>query len=587
MPHRLRPIAVSRQRLALVVPAALAAGIGAAALMADAPQDRPGGAEIAVALLVGWSFVGSGLVAWERRPENPIGRVMVATGLAWFAHELIWATAALPWTLGQLLESTYILGVGYLLATFPDGRVRGRAVRAIMAIALLILGPLQVAWLLLGYGDAGACHGCPDNVFQVADAPGASDAIVHVQQVLGVSISVATIVLLAARWRSASASRRLAIAPVLLTGAVAFGLLVPWTLNDAVGQPLAEWPDRALELAFAAIPVAFLLGLLRTRLARAGVAELLVELGGPLAPGALRDALARALRDPSLRVAYWLPEDERHVDADGRTVTLPEGPDRAVTEVQREGRRIAALIHDPALADQPELVRSAGAAAALALENERLQAELRARLEELHRSRARIVEAAATERRRIERDLHDGTQQRLVSIAMTLGLAEARLDGDTAGIAPLLGQARGALTEALRELRELSQGIHPGILTERGLRAALDELAYGAGVPLELDAAGLAERLPERVEAAAYFVVSEALANIAKHARAGAARVTVAAAGGRVTVEVADDGVGGADGARGSGLRGLADRVDALGGRLDVVSPPGRGTVLRAEIPCG
>jgi signal transduction histidine kinase len=268
-------------------------------------------------------------------------------------------------------------------------------------------------------------------------------------------------------------------------------------------------------------------------------------------------------------------------------VTLPTGPQRAVTEVGRDGRRIAALVHDPALADEPELVRSAGAAAALALENERLQAELRARLEELHASRARIVEAAEGERRRIERDLHDGTQQRLVSIAMTLGLAEARLDGDAAGAAPVLGQARAALTDALRELRELSQGIHPVILAERGLRAALEELAYGPGVPLELETEGLAERLPERVEAAAYFVVSEALANVAKHARASAVRVTVTAAGGQLTVEVADDGVGGADGSRGSGLHGLADRVDALGGRLKVVSPAGHGTVLRAEIPCG
>jgi signal transduction histidine kinase len=587
MAHRLRRIAPARHRLALVVPAALAAGIGAAALMADAPHEPAGGAEIAVALLVGWSFVASGLVAWERRPENPIGKVMVATGLAWFAHELIWATAALPWTLGQLLESTYILGVGYVLATFPDGRLRGRPARAIMAIALLVLGPLQIAWLLLGYGDARSCHACPDNLFQIADAAGWSEAIVHAQQVLGVAIAVATIVLLAARWRAASASRRLAISPVLLTGAVAFGLLVPWTLNDAVGEPLGEWPDRALELALAAIPVAFLLGLLRTRLARAGVGDLLVELGGPLAPGELRDALARALRDPSLTVAYWLPEGERHVDAGGRAVTLPAGLDRAVTEVRREGRRIAALIHDPALADQPELVRSAGAAAALALENERLQVELRARLEETAASRARIVEAAEGERRRIERDLHDGTQQRLVSIAMTLGLAESRLNGDAGGVAPLLGQARAALSDALRELRELSQGIHPGILTERGLRAALEELAYGAGVPLELAAEGLGERLPERVEAAAYFVVSEALANVAKHARASAVRVAVAAADGRLTVEVADDGVGGADPVRGSGLRGLADRVDALGGRLEVVSPAGGGTVLRAEIPCG
>jgi signal transduction histidine kinase len=585
MPHRLTVIAVAPIRLA-IVPAALAAGIGAAALMAAAPQHQVSGSEIAAALLVGWSFVASGLVAWERRPDNPTGRVMVATGFAWFAHELGWATAALPWTLGQLLEPAYILGAGYLLATFPDGRLRTRAQRAIVAVAVLIVGPLQLAWMLFGYGDDRPCDLCPANLLRVADAPGLSEAIVHAQQAIAVGITLATIALLAGRWRSASSSRRLAIAPVLVAGTVAFALVVPWVLNDAFGGPLGAWPDVALQLALAGIPVAFLLGLLRTQLARAGVADLVVALDGPVAPGALRDALARALHDPSLTVAYWLPGDERHVDADGRTVILPEGPERAVTEVQRGGRRIAVLIHDPALDDEPELVASAGAAAALALENERLQAELRARLEELHASRARIVEAADDERRRIERDLHDGTQQRLVSIAMTLGLAGSRLEHDPAAVGPLLDQARAALSDALSELRELSQGIHPGILSERGLRAALEELAYGTRVALELDV-DLPDRLPEPVEAAAYFVVSEALTNVTKHAEASSVRVRVARANGCAVVEVADDGIGGADGARGTGLRGLGDRVDALGGRLVVLSPAGRGTVLQAEIPCG
>jgi signal transduction histidine kinase len=566
------------------VPAALAAGIGAAAVMAAAPE-APGGAQIAVSLLVGWSFVGSGLVAWERRPENVTGKVMVATGFAWFAHELVWTTDALPWTLGQLLESTYLLGMGSLLVSFPDGRLHTASERAVMALAVFIVGPLQIAWLLLGYGDARDCV-CPDNVMQVADAPGASEAIVHAQQLLATPLTVATILVIAQRWRAASPSRRFAIAPVLSTGAVAFALLIPWTLNDAFGEPLEEWPDAALQLALAAVPVAFLVGLLRTRLARGAVADLVVELGGQIAPGALRDALARALRDPSLTVAYWLADGERYVDAAGRPVTLPDGAERAVTAVQRDGRRIAALVHDPALAEEPELVASAGAAAGLALENERLQAELRAQLEELSASRARIVEAAQAERRRIERDLHDGTQQRLVSIAMTLGLVDSRLDRDPAAVRSLLDEARGSLSDALRELRELSQGIHPGILSERGLRAALEELAYGARLPLDVDVA-LSERLPDRVEAAAYYVVSEAITNVVKHAEATSIRVRVQRVDGRAVVEVADDGVGGAGGGGGTGLRGLADRVDALGGSLHVESPPGRGTVVHAEIPCG
>jgi signal transduction histidine kinase len=306
----------------------------------------------------------------------------------------------------------------------------------------------------------------------------------------------------------------------------------------------------------------------------------------PTPPGGLRDALARALRDPSLALAYWLPDEDRFVDVEGRPFELPgEGDDRAATLVERDGRRIAALVHDPALREDYQLVDSICAAAALALDNERLQAELKAHLEELRASRARIVEAAVAERRRIERNLHDGTQQRLVSISMALGLAQSKLSSDPEAAAPLIAEAQEALSAALAELRELSQGIHPGILTERGLGPALVELAYRAGAPVDL-ALALEERLPEQVEVAAYYVVSESLANVAKYARATAVTVRVGQKKGQAVIEVADDGIGGADGSRGSGLHGLRDRVEALGGRFALASPPGRGTIVRVEIPC-
>ncbi len=255
------------------------------------------------------------------------------------------------------------------------------------------------------------------------------------------------------------------------------------------------------------------------------------------------------------------------------------------TVVERDGEPIAALIHDPALAENQELVQSVCAAAALTLENARLQAELRARLAELQASRARLVEATETERRRIERDLHDGTQQRLVSIAMTLGLAESKLAADRPAVQPVLREARDALTVALAELRELTQGIRPAILVERGLAAALDDLSRRAALPVRLDIA-VSGRLPEQVEGAAYFVASEALANAAKHSHASEVRLAASHEDGVLVLEVADDGIGGAAAGGGSGLRGLADRVEALGGRLTVSSPPGRGTTLRAEIPC-
>jgi signal transduction histidine kinase len=300
----------------------------------------------------------------------------------------------------------------------------------------------------------------------------------------------------------------------------------------------------------------------------------------------LREALGRALGDASLELAYWLPSQGRYVDSDGLPVRLPEGEvGRVATIVERDGEPVAALIHDEALRENPELVDSVCAAAALTLENERLRAELLAKLAELQASRARLVEATDTERRRIERDLHDGTQQRLVSIAMALGLAESKLASDRPAVGPVLREARDALASALEELRDLSQGIRPAILIERGLPAALDDLSRRAALPVRLEAT-ITGRLPEPVESAAYFVASEALTNAAKHSHANDVRLVASSDGRTLVIEVADDGIGGAGPGAGSGLRGLADRVEAIGGRLTVSSPPGRGTTVRAEIPC-
>jgi signal transduction histidine kinase len=218
-------------------------------------------------------------------------------------------------------------------------------------------------------------------------------------------------------------------------------------------------------------------------------------------------------------------------------------------------------------------------------ERRRLEAELAVRFEELQRSRARIVEAQDEERRRLERNLHDGAQQRLVSLSLALRLARSRLESDSAAAGEILTGASEELGLALEELRELARGIHPAVLTDRGLAPALESLANRASLPVQLEAVP-AERLPAPVEAAAFYVVSESLANVAKYAEASVARVRVTRQNGRAVVEVSDDGIGGADAARGSGLRGLADRVEALDGRLEVQSPAGAGTHVRAEIPC-
>jgi signal transduction histidine kinase len=327
------------------------------------------------------------------------------------------------------------------------------------------------------------------------------------------------------------------------------------------------------------VPFGFLAGLLRSRLAQGqAVTELIERVGQAPGEGELRAALADALGDPSVALAYWLPESERYVDSLGHPVTV-SGP--GWTEVDVGGRRVAAIAHDPALDDEPQLVRAAGAAAALALQNQRLEADLRARIEELRTSRARLVEAGDTARRQIERDLHDGAQSRLVAVMLKLRLAQMKVEGSPEA-AELLDEAGTDLQASLEELRELARGIHPAILTDRGLAAALQALAERAPVPVSLSV----DEVPRAVEAAIYFVVSEGLANVAKYAGAASAAVTVRRGPSAVTVEIADDGVGGADMAAGSGLRGLADRVGALDGRIRLESPPGGGTILRAEIPC-
>jgi signal transduction histidine kinase len=326
----------------------------------------------------------------------------------------------------------------------------------------------------------------------------------------------------------------------------------------------------------------FLIGLLRSRL---GVGPAIVSLGAEAARGNVVDALKRALRDPSLEVVYWVPEYERYADRDGRAIELPTSAGRATTLIDHEdGTHVAALVHDVSLREEPELLEAVTAAAGFALENERLHADLRARLEELRGSRARIIEASQTERQRLERDLHDGAQQRLVALSLELGLLEERFAGDV-DAKGALEQTRREVTESLRELRELAQGIHPAVVTGHGLAVALKTLAARAQVPVRLTV-DLDGRLPERQEVAAYYVVAESLTNVAKYACASSAAVEVRQAEGRLVVEVVDDGVGGADTRGGSGLRGLADRVEALGGRLRIWSPVGGGTRVEADIPC-
>jgi len=539
-----------------------------------------------VVLLVGWSFVGSGLLSWHARPDNRLGPGMVLTGFAWFARTVGEGNGSVLFTIGLAFEVLYLAGFLYVILSFPSGRLQTALDRALIIVTLGLVTVVQLVWLF--FTDRRImCDRCSANLLEVVRNDALSTALVQFQRITGLAVIVVATGLLAMRLVRASRPQRHAVIPVLLAGIAALTALAASVAADAAGAAHRDVFGRVAGYTFAVVPIAILIAFLQRQLARGAVAGLVVELGEPRAAVGLAEALSRALGDPSLSVGYWFPAEFRYVDADGKPIELLEPTaGRMSTVIERGGQPVAVLIHDPALQDNAGLVDSVCAAAGLTLENERLQAELRARLTELQASRARLVEATEAERRRIERDLHDGTQQRLVSIAMSLGLLELKMPMDAAQARPIVREARESLTAALAELRELTHGIHPTILTERGLPTALEELCQRAALPahLQLD---LDQRLPNRVESAAYFVVSEALTNAAKHSHASEARVKAARAGELLIVEVADDGIGGASVGDGTGLRGLTDRVEALGGTLTVTSPLGRGTILHAELPCG
>jgi PAS domain S-box-containing protein len=787
-------------------------------------------------MIMAWSFILGGIVAWMRRPDNGFGRLMTAVGMAVFFGSLGTANDSIPFTIGYAFGGLFIAIFIHALLAFPRGYLETRLVYGIVATAYLIL--TAGSFLSTLFDDVtDNCPECPANAFLIVDSPAAVDVINTILVIAGVPALAASLYVFWRRWRAASRPIKRVLAPVYVSAGVTLALLAITLLVGAAFQEAGNVLFWIVIVSFSAVPLAFIVGLLSGRLARAGVGQLVLDLGKPHAPGELREALARALGDPTLRLAYWIPDTRSFADLEGNPIDLPE-PDgeELVTMVEREGRTVAALIHHRSLEEDPLLVESAAATAALALESERRHAALakaqarnralldavpdlmfrmtrdgvyleykgraedlavppneligasahdilpkevadplvegirraidtgeivtgeyrlelegrlrdfearivkageeavlivrefternsaQAELERLHlelqqrhreleherdfagavvdstpsllclvtpggyivrfnhslvqlsgrndddltkgnafwdvfiapeerelvrervllvaeeggsgeyestwitadggrhtvawsttplrddkghprllicgvditerkeyeaelrRSRARLVEASDIERRRLERNLHDGAQQRLVSLSLALRLAQARIADDPEGADRLITQASEELSQALEELRELARGIHPAILSDRGLGPALEALA--ARSPLVIDMRMVEERLPEPVEAAAYYVVSEALTNVAKYAEASSVAVSIARVNGRAIVEIADDGIGGADPTRGSGLRGLVDRVEALDGDLEVESMPGSGTRIRAVIPC-
>jgi signal transduction histidine kinase len=469
------PVVPARPLLVAIVLAALACGGAVIALELTSDHQDAKAVWAIFGPAVGWSFIGTGLYAWRRRPESRIGALMILLGFAWFIFTLDAADSPLLYTLGLVLGGLWGSLFLHIGVSFPTGRLTDGTARRLAIIGYVVFPLAPVPALLFAAPHDLGCD-CPTNLLLIR-----RDA--DLAAVLTGLTALATLVLFAfvlawavRRWRRTAPIERLQLTPVYVFSLFTFALV---TVARAGAGDAALWPAFIATLL---TPFAFLGGLLRTRL-----------------------------------------------------VTL--------------------------------------------------DAELRASLAELRASRARIVHAGDAERRRLERDLHDGAQSRLVALKLLLSRARLRARGTDVDLEAMLTDAIGELDTSLGELRELARGIHPAVLTDQGLEPALQALASRAPVPVTIEAEG-GERLPGPVESAAYFVVSEALANVAKYARATEAAVAVRRENGVVTVDVTDDGIGGADAGRGSGLRGLADRVAALDGTLAVESPAGAGTHLHAEIPC-
>ena len=527
------------------------------------------------------------MVTYWRDPKGRMWRLFLALQVVGTLGALWVIATSLTWTLSQLLIGLSSVVFVHLVLAFPDGRLVDRYDRRLVLGAYAFLGLTRIGWLLVWEPPYQKDAFSPINPWVIW--PNADLATL-----LGpVAIVVLTPVLFGAvlvglwrHWRRATPATRRALLPITIAAPIQLALTVAWHVADA-NPDLSPVIRSALQhplagLAGVVFPVGFLMGLLRARLARVGVASLAMELGRGVPLGGLRDTLARALRDPTLDVAFPSPTGDGFVDSEGRPIELPLAADsrRTVFLLEREGETLAAFIYDPAIErEDPGRVEAVGSMARLALENERLAAQVRAQLEEVRASRARIVEAADAERRRIERDLHDGAQQRLVALAMRLDQAR---EGSAEATA-LIDATTAELLTAVKEVRDLARGLHPTILTDSGLAAAIEALAERTPFPVAI--AVPEGRFPPEIEVAAYYVIAEALTNVARYAGTTEARVDASAHDGRLVIRVSDKGRGGADPNAGSGLRGLADRLSTIGGELSVISPPGGGTVLTASLP--
>jgi len=531
---------------------------------------------LVIAESIGLPFMIAGLVGWWKRPNNRIGPLMVIVGTAWYVGNLQESANHLFFVIGYWLFFINLPIFRHLILAFPTGR---------------LVRPFDRWLVITGYVGYLVLEGVR-YLREGVKGPVGPWQTIHVKSSLGDVLSLWAIVLtvlmfwsVLRRWRAANVAARRLYVPVWL--AITFISVV--VIANTVAAILKLAPDVQLILilcygiVFVTSPLAFLIGLLRVRLAFQGVVGLVPEFQQAPSPARLRGLLGDALGDPGLKLGFWSAESCEYVDAQGQRITPPTSDAaRTATFVESAGQPIAMLIHDPALAEQPALINAVVAVARSALENARLQA---AQITEIQASRARIVEDALNDRRRIERDLHDGVQGRLLWLMHLAEQARAAAgdNPERPGLAEQLHELAAEIRTTHTVLRDLAQGIHPAILNTKGLAAAVEELALRTPVPVRV---GLpTSHLPSAVQATAFFAISEALSNAVKHAQARQVMIRGWEQGDRFVVEIVDDGIGGAD-PESHGLRGMRDRVHALGGGFDLHSPTGQGTRMILELPC-
>lgn len=527
-------------------------------------------------------YLGAGLLAWHYRPSNRMGALILLTGVwVFLGGAANTDVPALVW-LGTIASSMPLAGFVHLLLAFPKGRVRGTIARATVALAYATSIVLEAPRYLF----------IPDPTapgLAIVDAPELARWGNIAQELVGFLVLMSTLLVLVRRLRRASTAERRVLVPLYGYGIAAVVVLL---FASRLLRPVFGWAPTdvaALQLLmFCGVPIAFALGILRGGVARTGeLEELGVWLGeaGNTKP-AIGAALARTLGDPTLEVWFWVPGRDGYVDMDGAPVTADrQHTGRGLEPVELDGRRIGAISCDIALMDEPDLVRTAGRVVAIALDRERLIAELLASHRALQSSRERLVQVADGERRRIAQDLHDGLQVQLVLLAL-----EAQQLANAGGVGGAVRERatvlRKGIDAAAADLREVVHAVMPAALTQRGLSAAAEDLVDRMPVPTTLTLDVVDNECPPVVESTAYFVVAEALANAVKHADAGAIAVLLRRQDDVLHVEVRDDGDGGARAGAGSGLTGMAERVEALGGAVRITSADGHGTTIRAEIPC-